>query len=96
MLQQPKIFSVHLELVVAAGKLPTPGGSRCPSTVSPPSGTTRGSGNGRGAYMRIPSRATACKYSRLAAEVALIWSYELKVDCISLITTSITLGFLSR
>lgn len=49
-------------------KILTPSGMKCPSTRSPPRGTTRGSPRGRGAYILKASRQTAFRYCRPAVE----------------------------
>lgn len=61
----------------------TPPGSKWPSTVSPPLGTTLGRANGRGGYMRKPSSTTALRYFSGAVEVASISLYDLKPSRIS-------------
>lgn len=62
----------------------TPPGTKCPSTIPPSAGTTRGSGNGKGGYIRIPSKITAFKYSSGVVDASLICSYdsnEVRISC---------------
>ena len=56
--------------------LRTPAGTKRPSTIAPPSGTSLGRPRGSGGYTLRASRHTACKYDSLDVDSAAIAPYD--------------------